>query len=101
MYISWLGTGTAWVNSVAYAIELVQTELICHLHWNTELHQPTQSAPVNSSWCIELRVLTLNPVKNMIIEVTFNHDLFFLLPVSVGVDDVQLAQVLNFFPLQH
>lgn len=46
-------------------------------------------------------MLTLNPVKNMIIEVTFNHDLFFLLPVSVGVDDVQLAQVLNFFPLQH
>ena len=93
-----LGAGAAWVNSVAFASEPVPGELLPRLRRSAELQQPPPPAPVGSAWRRERRVLTLNPVENMRVQVSFQRDALFLHTVSVGVDDVQLAPVLSAFP---
>jgi hypothetical protein len=93
-----LGAGAAWVNSVAFASEPALPELLRRLRRSAELQRPSAPAPLASSWRRERRVLTLNPVENMRVEVTFRRDALFSQMVSVGVDDVQLAPVLSFFP---
>jgi hypothetical protein len=93
-----LGAGAAWVNSVAFASEPPASELLRRLRRSAELQEPKPPAPVGSAWRRERRVLTLNPVENMRVEVTFERDALFQKLVSVGVDDVQLAPVLSAFP---
>jgi len=93
-----LGAGAAWVNSVAFASEPTHAEVLRRLRRSAELRQPPPPAPVASSWRRERRVLTLNPVENMRVEITLARDPFFAKPVSVGVDDVQLAPVLSVVP---
>lgn len=93
-----LGAGAAWVNSVAFKSEPTQAEVLRRLRRSAELRQPPPPAPVASSWRRERRVLTLNPVENMRVEITLARDPFFAKPVSVGVDDVQLAPVLSVVP---
>lgn len=93
-----LGAGAAWVNSVAFESEPTQAEVLRRLRRIAELRQPPPPAPVASSWRRERRVLTLNPVENMRVEITLARDPFFAKPVSVGVDDVQLAPVLSVVP---
>lgn len=93
-----LGAGAAWVNSVAFESEPTQAEVLRRLRRSAELRQPPPPAPVASSWRRERRVLTLNPVENMRVDITLARDPFFAKPVSVGVDDVQLAPVLSVVP---
>lgn len=93
-----LGAGAAWVNSVAFKSEPTQAEVLRRLRRSAELRQPPPPAPVASSWRRERRVLTLNPVENMRVDITLARDPFFAKPVSVGVDDVQLAPVLSVVP---
>jgi hypothetical protein len=94
-----LGAGAAWVNSVAFASEPTASELPRRLRHSAELQQQPPPASVGSAWRRE-RVLTLNPVKNMRVEVTFERHPLFRSLVSVVVDDVQLTQVLSAFPPQ-
>ena len=87
-----LGPGAAWVNSVAFEREPTQAEV---LRRSAELQRPPPPAPVASSWRRKRRVLTLNPVEYIRVEITLARDAFFSKPVSVGIDDVQLAPVLS------
>jgi hypothetical protein len=99
-----LGAGVAWVNSVGFDRDPGIAEARRRLLRSAELQQQQsaqQSAvPVSSSWRRERRVITLNPVEHMRLELLFQRDARFEQTVSVGVDDVQLAPVLSSVPPQ-
>ena len=98
-----VGAGAAWVNSVAFYSRPSHAELLRRLLRAAQLQQQLQqplAASLSSTWRRERRVLTLNPVEHMRLELRFERDLRYEHTVSVGVDDVQLAPVLSSFPPQ-
>jgi hypothetical protein len=93
-----MGRGVAWVNSV-YA-QATPAEVRRRLLRARQLQSSTPAAPVGKAWQRERQVLTLNPVKDMRLELRFarRETVFADAQVSVGVDDVQLAPVLSQVP---
>jgi len=93
-----MGRGVAWVNSV-YA-QATPAEVRRRLLRARQLQSSTPAAPVGKAWQRERQVLTLNPVKDMRLELRFarRETVFADAQVSVGVDDVQLTPVLSQVP---
>ena len=93
-----MGRGVAWVNSV-YA-QATPAEVRRRLLRARQLLSGTPATPVGKAWQRERQVLTLNPVKDMRLELRFarRETVFADAQVSVGVDDVQLTPVLSQVP---
>jgi hypothetical protein len=93
-----MGRGVAWVNSV-YA-QATPAEVRRRLLRARQLQSSTPATPVGKAWQRERQVLTLNPVKDMRLELRFarRETVFADAQVSVGVDDVQLTPVLSQVP---
>jgi hypothetical protein len=95
-----MGKGVAWVYSV-YAENIQQSEVRSWLTRARQLRQQSDNSatPVGRAWQRERQVLTLNPVKDMQLELAFERSQVpTAQKVSVGVDDVQLTPVLSQVP---
>lgn len=94
----YMGAGVAWVNSVY--VQATPAEVRRRLLRARQLETRAPPTPVGPAWQRERQVLTLNPVKNMRLELTFARRPTPVadMQVSAGVDDVQLAPVLSQVP---
>ena len=97
-----MDSGVAWVESAGFAEEPEPAELLRRLLRTHHAQAPAltkASAVLPAEWRRERRVLTVNPVENMLVRLHLRRESYDT-PVSVGVDDVQLAPVLSLFPPQ-
>jgi hypothetical protein len=92
--------GVGWVNSEPLRYHPSDLQMLARLRRSAQLHTQTPMPVQHGIWLRERRVLSLNPVEHMRVEIHVERDRSDDI-VSVGVDDVQLAPVLGLYPALH